>query len=826
MLIRPQLLPSEAAAYAQFCLAKSARANVDIYTAFIPFNEATRAFHTCFSLFSERPPGRILVLWDRSCYLARLVEAAFPDAEVTVTWEGDHDVLGRKGFAYWTADSQDGAPTPVFCDHTIAMKDFATGSFDLIVGMDLLHRVELDSFLSEIDRLLSPSGAAVFPHVHLSNNAPEPFFERGGTYRHGNTYAEVLHQKGRASKRRGFVHSEPALFRLNESGDIMRLTSAPDHDDYNGLVAWLPEDWFDSSGSLTFAAWQPERDTPEACRGLLNPLLQFDLHRGTITLDPEQHGGFAGRMMRRHPVYADFLKALDGFRLDLKQRVLLHHLGQGQTLQQAAESAEIAPQAALDSLVYLNSNGGLFLAPLKAEGHRMQQFLGNSTFRFSEGERTLPFAMQRRVNLDADGPFMKVLHPEDDSMVLSAADTWQAVKTLASGFLSGGMQPGMTIAAGLPPSPELLIVAWAAWQSGCIFSCREGDLEICDLDAFDEWMERGVETFVDWPIVRPEMPAVHLFTSGSTGRPKLIVLTHGQLVDSAAALVSGFALPKGIRHFVNHGLETMSGLRNAAVLPLFTGGVMGVLAGEHSIPAMLSLLSAFQPELLTGNPSFYHQLAAWSQRSGTRLECVKRPLCTGAPLPQQVRQAWIATGAQPLLNYYGLTETTGGFLAQRPGDTGDDVGRPVAGLVDLRNGALHVTGSCLSASAPVHNGFFNTRDFAEWTDDGTIRLIGRDVRRFKTADEELVLLDDIETALLALPLIADVHAVRRAEGPVEFAVALCKPAGACDLGAIESAMKLALIPKNLRPRIIHLVDDLPRNLAGKVPQQFIDDHLS
>ncbi len=824
--ICPNLSPAEEARYTQFCLSKTYRSHVDIYTAFVPFNEATRAMHAMFSAFDGRDVNKVLVLWDRSCYVARLVEAAFPNAEIVVTWEGDHDVLGRKGFAYWTQPREEAsAPQVLFCDHTQRMAMLADGAFDLIVGMDILHRVELRPFLAEMDRLLSPTGAAIFPHVHLSNNEPSPFFERGGTYRHGREYQEVLDQTRAPRLRRGFVQSEPKLFRLNESGGEARWTSAPHHDDYNGLVAWLPASMFDASGALHLRAWMPHRSSPAACRGLLNPLLDIDLHRGRIALDPSRHGGYAGRMFHRHPIYERFLSALDGMTLSLETRCLLHHLEQGNTLAEASDLVGLPLDTALSLLEPMLENGGLFLAPLKAEAHRMQRFLGACDFRFSAEERTLPFQLQRRVAHAPDDVFMEVVG--DDELVLTAQEVMEAVESLAASFLDGGIGPGTVVASALPPGAELMLVAWSTWRVGAVFADRDGDVHIDDLEAFDKWMEREVAGDLVWPKPSPQLPAVHLFTSGSTGSPKRIVLTQSQLVESAQVLVTSFHLSPDMRMFVHHGLDTMSGLRNAAVLPLLSGGSLVVLSGRHALPKTLTHLVAARPQLITGNPSFYHALSGWAARSSVRLNFVQRPLCTGAPLTEAVRSRWAETGAAPLLNYYGLTETTGCFLAQQPGETGTGVGRPVAGLVDLgTDGRLQVMGALISRSAPVNRGFFDTRDVGEWTPDGAIRLVGRDVRRFKTATEELVLLDDVEAGLLELPPIEDVHAVRRSDGHSEFALAVCVLAHGFKERDLHRAVQQSELPQALIPREFKFVQELPRNLAGKISYQFIHDLLS
>lgn len=823
---RPQISDAESVAYEQFCLQKAGRAHVDIYTAFVPFNEATRAFHVFLDLVHRHVPKRILVLWDRSCYLARLLQSALPDAEIWVTWEGDKDVLGRRGFAYWTQDiDTPGTPQPVFCDHTRPMNFFADGHFDLLVGMDVLHRIELTSFLQEVDRLLSPSGAAIFPHVHLSNSQPEPFFERGGTYRSGSEYASVLNDMGKRGRRQAFVHSEPALFRLNESHGKSRCGSQPDHSDYNGLVAWIPDHWWEANETLTLRAWAPHLEQFAQCRGLLNPLVAWNLHRGTAGIDDLLHDGFAGKMLRRHPIYREHLQAIESTPMTLGTRKLLHHLEEGLTVSESCRAADVTEAQAMRELQPWIECGGLFLVPLAKEGHRMQMFLGNSKFRLGEQRRSLPGLFQRRILLAPKKPLLQVVG--SDGWSLSADEILESVDLLAGGLLAGGLGAGRIVSSQLPPSAELLVVVWAAWRIGCVFSPREGDVAIDDMDAFDHWIDNCPDD-VHFPQVLSTSPAVRLFTSGSTGAPKPIVLTHQQLIESAAAMMVGFQLRSESNVFVHHGVETMSGLRNAAVLPLLLGSTIFMPSSRESVGHWLPALHESRAEIITGNPSLFHQVAQWNTRMERPLDFITHPLCTGAPLSPQVREAWLATGAAPLLNYYGLTETTGCFLAEQPGATAADVGRPVAGLVDIdaNTGALRVHGHLVAAGEANADGFFSTGDQAKWTPHHTIELTERDARRFKTPDEELISLSSIEAALRALDCVTDVHCIRRSDGVTEFAEALCVVRGGAGLAQVNEAIQQAQVPQKLQPRRIHLVPNLPRNLAGKVPKTFEDEFFS
>ena len=78
----------------------------------------------------------------------------------------------------------------------------------MVHGYDTLHRYGQAGWLAEVSRVTRADAPILFPHVHLSNSRPAPFFEREGTIRKGQEYEQVLARAFTSRSRRVFVIAE------------------------------------------------------------------------------------------------------------------------------------------------------------------------------------------------------------------------------------------------------------------------------------------------------------------------------------------------------------------------------------------------------------------------------------------------------------------------------------------------------------------------------------------------------------------------------------------------------------------------------------------
>src|SRR2546423_5412730 len=235
-------LDSNRKKYKQFLRQKGRYPTRDMYACFQPFNEAFKALYPFVSYIKTNlKEGDIIInLWDRSGWTASMLAGWFPKQQIITVWEGDKDILGYRGFDYWMSPERRSNHKVLFADFLRPLP-LESKSAAVIIGMDLLHRFNQPELSMEIHRIAKENAPIIFPHVHLTNNMPEPFFERGCRQLHGKEYTYFFNKVASVTKRQGYILSEPATFRWNDltadKGKI--LVSEPDHTDYNGCIAWL-----------------------------------------------------------------------------------------------------------------------------------------------------------------------------------------------------------------------------------------------------------------------------------------------------------------------------------------------------------------------------------------------------------------------------------------------------------------------------------------------------------------------------------------------------------------------------------------------------------
>jgi long-chain acyl-CoA synthetase len=314
--------------------------------------------------------------------------------------------------------------------------------------------------------------------------------------------------------------------------------------------------------------------------------------------------------------------------------------------------------------------------------------------------------------------------------------------------------------------------------------------------------------------VSPDALATLVYTSGSTGEPRGCRLTHGNLLFESSALA----------HVLREALvdDDASAL---LVLPLahVLARVMQVTALREGIrigyaPDMSRLLDEvhdFAPTVLLGVPRVYEKLfTQYSQRAaaeghGRRLSAatetaiaystaletdggpslvvrsrhrlherlvyadfrqalggrVRFALAGGAPFGDRLGHFFRGAG-MPVLEGYGLTETTGATTVTTPDDVKvGRVGRPLpgTGIRVSEDGELlvrgpHVFDGYWQAPEPTadvidSSGWLHTGDLGEIDGDGFVRVTGRTREILVTAGGKNVVPGPLEEAIRSHPLV-------------------------------------------------------------------------
>ncbi|TNF34516.1 MAG: hypothetical protein EP312_06220 [Gammaproteobacteria bacterium] len=846
---------------------KQRRGHFDLYAAFQPFNESTRAVYPLLPLLQAtlRPGDIILDTWCRTGYSAALLAGLFPQQQVIALWEGNHNVLGYRGFRHWFGNGQCPDNLHIVFTHADQPLPLANGSVRVVHGLDSLHRYDIDTFPAECLRVCDPEGVLVFPHIHLTNSEPDPWFDRGCLQWHGREWKALLDARA-GHGRQSWVLAEPDLFAVH---DTFTLRDDCDTGHYNGfaLVAGRQHDG---------QSW-PINAFPGLAadaRLLENPLLAIDLNRACVVLDEDAREGSIRYMLDRHPVYRERLQQHTGERLDELECRLLFLARSGMTVQQMADTLRLPLQQLMATVQQLCERELVHPAPLSMAMFRLQSHYGFP-------QRLQPAAGDFRALWETALPHYAsktLLRSLDDGSEFSGDDVQQLVSALQQALAHHRITAGDIIAIQSQPHIEYLMLVWAAWLSGitvaaidpdwpatrtqqalarlqprmlwlgpeqpaapapasCV-TCRFDRLDEGDSDstfpALSEWLACVEEsTANDKHPGQPhcEATAAILFTSGSTGEPKGVRLSQRSLCGSGTALARHYGWQPDDTLLLVASFHSMSGLRNPATAALSAGATIAVPGTLQRLVPVATLAAAGEATLLSTVPASLDRLCDAREREPLLPITLRQILCTGTPLSNHSRlRAQQLMGCQ-VANYYGLTET-GGFCAGSDGDADDDhsIGQAVAAIMHItdENGSIlanddrgllrvfsqHLMQGYLlpDGQSTAHDGWLHTGDVAYRDAAGHIHLCGRSDDMLKNRHGERLSPLRIENALRDLEGVTDAAVVAHPDGRLIAAFVASQP---LDERFVMQSLHHTLGRGHSPDSILQLAS-LPRNNHGKL----------
>ena len=335
--------------------------------------------------------------------------------------------------------------------------------------------------------------------------------------------------------------------------------------------------------------------------------------------------------------------------------------------------------------------------------------------------------------------------------------------------------------------------------------------------------------------VVPSDPAILGYTSGTTGAPKGAVLSHGNLLASAEAVVLAWRWTAADRLllclplFHAHGLCV--GLHGTLLV-----GASAVLRPGFDLDGVLDAIAAHGATMFFGVPTMYHRFAA-SPRAG---ELRRLRLCVSgsAPLPADLHVRLQEAAGQRVLERYGMTETLMNVSnphdgERRPGSVGlplpgcevrlagSGESRGAEGEIQLRGPnvfAGYWRNDQATRESFTGDGWFRSGDLGTLDPDGYLRILGR-AKELIISGGFNVYPREVEDVLLAHPAVAEAAVVGTpsaewGEVVTAFVVAADPAAPPAEQELVAHCERELAAFK--RPRLWHLVDGLPRNALGKV----------
>ena len=360
----------------------------------------------------------------------------------------------------------------------------------------------------------------------------------------------------------------------------------------------------------------------------------------------------------------------------------------------------------------------------------------------------------------------------------------------------------------------------------------------------------------DLPEVDPARRAMILYTSGTTSKPKGVVTTHANIAAMITSLIEawGWTEDDHILHVLP--LHHTHGIVNVLLCALWAGAVCETLP-RFEAQAVWDRFAERPLTLFMAVPTIYGRLIrAWDEASEGEREqwsaaCARlRLMVSGsAALPVSVLEKWRSISGHTLLERYGMTEI-GMALSnplegeRRPGFVGlplpgvtvrlvDEAGEPVE--EEGRQGEIQVRGPTIfleywnrpEATRQVfRDGWFCTGDICV-REDGYFRILGRNsVDIIKTGGYKVSALE-IEEVLRTHPAIRECAVVGVEDpewGERVCAAVVCHEGASLTLDALRAWAKARLALYKVPSRLV-LVDDLPRNVMGKVTKPAVRELL-
>ena len=386
-----------------------------------------------------------------------------------------------------------------------------------------------------------------------------------------------------------------------------------------------------------------------------------------------------------------------------------------------------------------------------------------------------------------------------------------------------------------------LVFAWHAFAGQARGGAEQAEAEtiVVDGDSFPEMLASAAPDY-EVADAGDEDTAVILYTSGTTGQPKGAELTHGNLISNTEVSRDDIARahPEDVI-FGGLPLFHVFGQTVALNVAVAAGACLTLLPrfdAEHA----LRIIAGHRVTVFEGVPTMYVALIHQPDRADYDTSSLRLCISGGAALPVEVLRGFEEAFGIPVLEGYGLSETSpiASFnhpgRERKPGSIGTPIRDVRMRVVDNEDrevppgevGEIVISGPNVmkgywqrpeATAEALRDGWFHTGDLARVDSDGYFFIVDR--------KKDLIIRGgynvyprEIEELLYRHPAVAEAAVIgvpHPALGEEVGAAVTLKPGAASTAEELRDYVK-AQVAAYKYPRHVWLVDALPKGPTGKI----------
>jgi long-chain acyl-CoA synthetase len=379
---------------------------------------------------------------------------------------------------------------------------------------------------------------------------------------------------------------------------------------------------------------------------------------------------------------------------------------------------------------------------------------------------------------------------------------------------------------------------------------KDSGLNIIDLSELMKMQPPPLTQTPPLPTPAPDDLAVLMYTSGTSGLPKGVQLTYNNLQSDVDSAIEFAHLESEHRFLGIIPLFHAFGMTAMMIAPIQLGAPVVYIARFSPVAAM-NAIREHQISIMFGVPSMFAAIAHLKSAAPEDFKQIYAIITGGEPQPAALREKFRERFGVPLLEGYGLTETSPVISLNVPQIMrAGSVGKPLphvhvritdengAELQKEEIGEIWVKGPMVmkgyynlpdaTAAAITPEGYFKTGDLGKIDADGFLFITGRKKDMIIVAGEK-VFPREVEDILMQHPTVAEAAVLGKKDpsrGEVVVAFVTAREGQEVQPDVLRDFCRSQGLPQWKCPREITTLPELPHSPTGKVLKRVLAEQLS